>query len=246
LATVLVLLVTGAVPIALLVTGPGRLTMLRADLVAGGSPYFWGLVLAGLGATGALGFGFLLALVGRRCGRAFRFAVEVVGLVALFVPAAVVSLVLAGALAGPGWLARLYDSLGVFPLAYGLRYFYIPYKTVGLVWRLEGREHGEMARLLGLGLLRRLEVTLRGVLGPAVTVSWLVVFTLVLGELEIATFLAQPGRQPVSVFLDNLMHYGWSGAVTQWTLILVASEVALAWVVCALGWGQWRRFVART
>jgi thiamine transport system permease protein len=245
-ATVLVLLVTGAVPLAALVTGPGSLTMLRANLLAGASPYRWGLVLATLGATGALALGLVLALLARRCGRVFRGVVEVVGLVALFVPAAVVSLVLAGALEGPGWLSPLYDSLGVFPLAYGLRYFYIPYKTVGLVLRLEGREHGEVAKLLGLGLLRRLEVTVWGVLRPAVAVSWLVVFTLVLGELEIATFLAQPGRQPVSVYLDNLMHYGWSAAVTQWTLILVAGEVALAWATLALGWGQWRRLVART
>ncbi len=242
----LVLLVTIALPAAAFVAGPRPLAMLKTNLLAGGSSYVWGLVLSGLGATGATLLGWVLATMLRRARRGVVAVVELVGLTALFVPAAVVCMMLAGALAGPNWLSPLYDSVAVFVLAYGLRYFYIPYRMVRFVQRLEGREYRDLQRLLGLGMLRRLTLTAWGVFRPAIIVSWLIVFVLVLGELEIATFLAQPGRQPISVFLDNLMHYGRSAAVSQWAIVVVATEVVIACTVLAVGLNQWRKWQVRT
>jgi len=117
---------------------------------------------------------------------------------------------------------------------------------VRFVQQLEGREHRDLERLLGLGVLRRLRLTAWGVFRPAVVVSWLIVFMFVLGELEVATFLAQPGRQPISVFLDNLMHYGRSAAVSQWAIVVVATEVVIACTVLAVGLSQWRKWQVRT
>jgi len=239
--TGLVLLVTVALPLVAVTTAPETRSMLKVDLLAGGRPYFWGLVLSVLGATGALLLGSGLAVALRRARPAARVVVEMVGLSMLFVPAAAACLALAGALAGPGWLAAVYDSLGIFVLAYGLRYFYVPYKTVQVLQGLEGREHGDVERLLGLGFFARVRLSAWGLLRPGLAVSWLVVFALVLGELEMAGFLAQPGRQPVSVFLDNLMHYGRSASVAQWTLIVVATEVLIAWTVLSVGMRQWRK-----
>ena len=153
---------------------------------------------------------------------------------------------LAGALAEPNWVSLLYDSLAVFLIAYGLRYFYIPYRVLRFVQRLHRRQHRDLERLLGLGMLQRLRLTAWGVFRPALSVAWLIVFVLVLGELEMATFLAQPGRQPISVFLDNLMHYGRSSLVSQWAIIVVVAEVVIAWTVLAVGLSQWRKFQVRT
>ena len=253
LATGLVLALTVGLPICALVALPGLKETLRADLLAGWAPYRWGLATAGLGATGATALGTLLSTAlgkagGRRAHRrrrrAARLLVELVGLSALFVPAAVLCALLAGGLNRPGWRGALYDSLAVFPLAYGLRFFYIPFRAMRFARELEGEEQGEAARLMGLGPLRRLRLAVGGPRRAALCVAWLVVFALVLGELEMAAFLAQPGRQPVSVFLDNLMHYGRSGAVAKWSLIVVATEVAAAWVLAALGLAQWRKLRA--
>ena len=240
-----VLLVAVGLPSVALVSGPRLLSLLRTNLVAGGPPYLWGLVLGAVGATGAAVMGWAAACLLRGARRSVVAVVELVGLTALFVPAAVVSLVLAGALAGPGWLAVFYDSLWVFLLAYGVRYFYLPYKMVRSVQRLEGREHRETQQLLGLGPLQRLRLSAWGVARPALALSWLIVFALVLGETEVATFLAQPGRQPISIFLDNLMHYGRSSSVIQWAAILVATEVAIASCVLVVGLRQWRKLSAK-
>jgi ABC-type Fe3+ transport system permease subunit len=86
-----------------------------------------------------------------------------------------------------------------------------------------------------------MRLTALGLLRPALGFSWLVVFALVLGEVELAGFLAQPGRQPISVFLDNLMHYGRSASVARWTMVVVATEVCLAWTVLAIGVKEWQR-----
>ena len=76
---------------------------------------------------------------------------------------------------------------------------------------------------------------------PGLSLAWLIVFAFVLGELEIATFLAQPGRQPLSVFLDNLLHYGRSTTVAVWFLLVLVAEAALAWIILFVGLSQWRK-----
>jgi len=264
--TALVLLVTVATPVVALGASPGLLKTLRADLFAGRSALAWGLVLAALGATGATGLGLALArgatgglpasasrarntggqAASGTCRRVFAAAVEIVGLWAFFAPAAVLCMILAGLLNRPGWPGAVYDSLGIFVLAYGLRFFYIPWKVVRFQQRFAGRGQAETARLLGLGPPARLRLALAGSARAAVCVGWLIVFALVLGELEIAAFLVQPGRQPISVFLDNLMHYGRSAAVVKWSFIIVVTEIALAVVVLTMGFSQWRKWrVAR-
>lgn len=244
LPAVAVLLVTAGILVASLASSPELLREIRSDFVAGWPPYLWGLTLAALGATGATAAGMILAQVMRRAGRAVAWTVEAIGLCALFMPAAIVCLILAGTLSGGRWTAVLYDSLWVFVLAYGIRFFYLPWKITRFVQRFEGREHEDLRRLLGLGFLSRIRLAAGGILRPALTVSWLVVFALALGELEIASFLVQPGRQPVGVFLDNLMHYGRSAAVVQWSLVVILTEVVIAWVVLSVGMLQWRRLRA--
>ncbi len=175
----------------------------------------------------------------------FASVVEIVGLLALFVPAAILCLILSGTLGGSTRLRLIYDSLAIFFIGYGLRFFYIPWKVARLVGRFEGPEHEDLTRLLGLGPLRRTWLRMSGVLRLALCASWLIVFGLALGELEMAMFLVQPGRQPLSVFLDNLMHYGRSAAVVQWSLIVILTEAAIASAVLWVGMSQWRKLSVR-
>jgi len=236
-----VLLTTAMVPVITLVAGPGVFRTFWADVFGGLSPYLWGLTFAALGATGATALGLALAQAMRHAHRHFRLTVEFVGLCVLLVPAAIVCMTLAGLLSRPGWMGALYDSVWIFMIAYGVRFFYIPWKVASFVQRLEGREHEDVKRLLGLGPIARARLAIGGMLRQALCVSWLVVFALTLGELEIATFLVQPGRQPISVFLDNLMHYGRSASIGQWSLIVVMGEIAIVWIVLWVGLSQCRR-----
>ena len=90
-------------------------------------------------------------------------------------------------------------------------------------------------------LFSRMKLRAAGPLSPALALSWLVVFAFAFGELEIASFLAQPGRQPLSVFLDNLLHYGRSATVSIWFAVTALAGVAMACLVLTAGLAQWRK-----
>ena len=151
---------------------------------------------------------------------------------------------LAAGLDRSSWAAVIHTSLWIFLLAYGIRFFYIPWKILGAARRIEGPEHSEVARLAGLGFLRRAWLSIAGTLRPALCVSWLLVFALAFGEQEISAFFAQPGRQPLSVFMDNLMHHGRSSAAAKWSLIAIVVNVAVAVIVARVGARRW--FEARS
>jgi len=239
-----VLVLTAGLPLVALAVSPGMAGSFVADLLAGARPYAWGLAIAALGATGATAAGVALGRAMRGPRGILPMAVEVVGICLLFMPAPVLCLALAWALNRPGLPGRLYDSIAVFVPAYGLRFFYIPWKLTRLANRFESFGQHEAERLMGLGRYWRTRLALGGTLRLALCAGWLVVFAFALGELEIATFRAQPGRQPVSVLLDNLMHYGRSGALVKWSLILILTEIATAWAVLAMGARQCRRLCA--
>ena len=164
----------------------------------------------------------------------------------LFLPATVLCVGVLKALTASVPLRMIYDSLAVFALAYGVRFFYIPWKLSQSAMRSRSEAYRDVERVLGLACWRRCLLTLGGLMKPMALMGWLFVFALTLGELEIAAFLAQPGRQPLSVFLDNLMHYGRSATVVHWSLILIATELLIAVLVLKLGRSTWQRCSATT
>jgi len=239
----LVILATIVAPLVSLLTCPGVFTRVRLTFLEGAGPYGWGLAMAALGATGATALGTLLAFQAKR-GRLAELVIEAVGLCALFVPAAVFCIGLTALAAGPRWLRMITDTFAVFLVAYGVRFFYLPYKLVRVFHTVEGPAYRDLERSLGLGMCTRLRLAFGGLLRPALCAGWLLVFALALGELEIAGFRVQAGRQPMSVFLENLMHYGRSSTVVQWSLLLILTEMVLAFLILRIGWPRWRRSYA--
>ena len=235
LLTSVVLTATAAVPIAALLLGRDLSEMVKPDLIAGSEPFGWGAAIAAIGATGAAGAGLALSQLVPVRARGWTTAVEIVGLLTLLSPAAMICAALAAGLDRSSWAAAIHSSLWIFLLAYGVRFFYIPWKILCAARRLEAPEHSEIARLAGLGFLRRAWLSIAGALRPALCVSWLLVFALAFGEQEISSFFAQPGRQPLSVFMDNLMHHGRSSAAAKWSLIAIVMNVAVAVIVAQVG-----------
>lgn len=239
--TYLVLAATVGVPLASLVTCAPMLRNLGAALQAGIGPFASGMGIAAVGASGATALGAGLAVITRHRRRWISSTIEVVGLCALFMPAAVLCLGLAGLLSRPGVLGGVYESRAVFALAYGARYFYVPWKLARLFLSTESAGLCDTRRMLGLSVFTRAKLAVGGLLRPALCCGWLLVGAFIMGELELATFLAQPGRQPVSIFLANLMHYGRSAEVIQWSFLVVTAEIILAWLVLRIGLAPWRR-----
>ena len=236
-----VILLTIGAPFISLLTCPGVFTRLRLGFLEGLGPYKWGLMMAAAGATGAVLLGAVLASVSRRAGRAAQVLIEAVGLTALFLPAVIFCIGLTALAAAPPWLGAVTDTFAVFLLAYGVRFFYLPYKLVRVFHTTESAAYRDLEQMLGLGPCQRLRLAVGGLLRPALCAGWLLVFALTLGELEIAGLHVQAGRQPISIFLENLMHYGRSSTVVQWSLLLILTEIILALIMFRIGWPQWRR-----
>jgi len=237
----IVLLVTIGAPIVSLILSISPKELAGSALPAGAAPFGWGLIIAALGAAGAVLAGTALDAIARRMPTAVSAGLEVVGLGLLFVPAALLCTLFSMMLRMSDGVAAFYNSLGMFALAYGVRFLYIPWKVLQLSRAFESKGHERVERLVGLPLLARVKLHAAGTLSPALAFSWLLVFAFAFGELEIASFLAQPGRQPLSVFLDNLLHYGRSATVSIWFAVTVAGGIALVCLVLTVGLAQWRK-----
>ncbi|UCE98685.1 MAG: iron ABC transporter permease [Planctomycetota bacterium] len=74
---------------------------------------------------------------------------------------------------------------------------------------------------------------------PAITASMIVVFVLVIGELNATVLLIPPGKTTLAVTIDNLLHYGANVQAS----ILCLAEAAL--VVLVVGAGLLIRYLAK-
>jgi ABC-type spermidine/putrescine transport system permease subunit II len=243
---VTVLALTVLTPLGALAASPKLFSGAVVSFTNGLEPFQWGVVTALLGATGAVLLGVGLALATQRAPRALKGLIEIAGLLALLLPAAVFCIGLARSFGRSDLLAPFYDSTAFFLAAYGLRYFYVPWKLAQLHLQAETRNILDTERMLGLGAFDRAKLALAGVLRPAAWGGGLVVFALAFGEIEIAIFRQQPGSLPLSIFLDNAMHTGRSATVIQWSLASVVLSLLVAWSVLKLGAAPWQRSNAVT
>ncbi len=85
----------------------------------------------------------------------------------------------------------------------------------------------EAASLHDVGWWKRLWRVSLPLLAPAITISWLVVFVLSLGELGASLMVAPPGQATLAIRIYNYMHYGATDSVAALSLmILVAAALA--------------------
>ncbi|MCK5472898.1 MAG: iron ABC transporter permease, partial [Planctomycetes bacterium] len=66
----------------------------------------------------------------------------------------------------------------------------------------------------------------------AIAVSMIIVFVLVLGELNATVLLIPPGKATLAVSIDNLLHYGASATAS--VLCLIEAGLVIIAIVCAL------------
>jgi len=97
----------------------------------------------------------------------------------------------------------------------------------------------DAARMHNVGWWRRLAGIELPLVAPAMVLSWLVVFTLSLGELGVSLLVAPPGQATLPMRIYNLMHYGASDVVAGLALLLLGLGVALGGVVALVGRRLW-------
>jgi len=211
------------------------------------APVFNDLAWTALVAAGSAVCASIVAVVAAAAhwtaGRAWRTALVCTASAAFVIPGA-----------GFGLAAVAVSRWGLVPQGFSAG-------STGLVWALAGRfmavplvmttvffgmldeRLANMQRLSGRrGWRETFTVTLPPAL-PAAAAGCAAASVLGVGELAIASLMAPPGAQPVSVHLFNLMHYAHTGEAFAAGLVMMAGGAAAVFVVLVATDGLWKRYL---
>jgi len=211
------------------------------------APVFNDLAWTALVAAGSAVCASIVAVVAAAAhwtaGRAWRTALVCTASAAFVIPGA-----------GFGLAAVAVSRWGLVPQGFSAG-------STGLVWALAGRfmavplvmttvffgmldeRLANMQRLSGRrGWRETFTVTLPPAL-PAAAAGCAAASVLGVGELAIASLMAPPGAQPVSVHLFNLMHYAHTGEAFAAGLVMMAGGAAAVFVVLVATGGLWKRYL---
>ncbi|MDO8691733.1 MAG: ABC transporter permease subunit [Dehalococcoidia bacterium] len=99
----------------------------------------------------------------------------------------------------------------------------------------------EAASLHNIGWWKRLWRVGLPLLAPAITVSWLIVFVLSLGELGASLMVAPPGQATLAIRIYNYMHYGATDVVAALSLVILVAAALAGGAALAAARALWPR-----
>ena len=97
----------------------------------------------------------------------------------------------------------------------------------------------EAASLHRVGFPRALLQVRLPLMAPAISLAWLVVFVLSLGELGASLLIAPPGQATLPIRIYNLMHYGSTETVAALSLVIMVSAAVAGAAAVVLGRRLW-------
>ncbi|MDP2663563.1 MAG: ABC transporter permease subunit [Dehalococcoidia bacterium] len=99
----------------------------------------------------------------------------------------------------------------------------------------------EAASLHNVGWWKRAWRVRLPLLAPAITISWLVVFVLSLGELGASLMVAPPGQATLAIRIYNYMHYGATDVVAALSLVILVAAALAGGAALAAARALWPR-----
>jgi len=189
------------------------------------------LTLAAAGATLvvaiAIGLGYLRA----RMSRYARVA-DVVLVVLFAIPSTVVGVGLIGLWNRPGVLGTIYDSNGMFIVAYLARFLPVAALMLAATARSVPPAHEEAAAVTGASWLRSVARIVVPQMRLGLIAAWLVVFVLAFGELGVSILVAPPGHATLPIRIYTMIANSPSSHVAVFALLQTAIVLT---AVAALG-----------
>jgi iron(III) transport system permease protein len=199
LLTVGLALVTPIVGLAREAAGADSLTA----VLSGSSPAIANsLALAAIGATLVVAVAMWLAYFRVRSGRG-RFDILLIVLFAI--PSTVVGVGLISLWNRPGVLGLVYDSNGMFLLAYLARFVPVATLMLAATVRSVPLAHEEAAAVSGASWLRTLARIVLPQTRLGIAAAWIVVFVLAFGELGVTILVAPPGDATLPIRIYTMI-----------------------------------------
>lgn len=123
------------------------------------------------------------------------------------------------------------------------RFMVVPLLLTTVFFAMFDRRLGDMQRLSGRRSWRELFRVGLPLGLPAAVAGCAAAAVLGVGELAIASLLAPPGAQPVSVHLFNLMHYARTGEAFAAGLLMMVGGAGAVGIVLLSTAGLWKRYL---
>jgi iron(III) transport system permease protein len=161
------------------------------------------LMLAAIGATVVVAVAIWLAYFRVRSGRG-RFA-DILFVVVFAIPSTVVGVGLISLWNRPGVLGAVYDSNGMFMLAYLARFIPVATLMLAATVRSIPLAHEEAAAVSGASWLRTLARIVLPQTQLGVAAAWIVVFVLAFGELGVTILVAPPGDATLPIRIYTMI-----------------------------------------
>ena len=213
--TVLLVLVSVALPLLQLATTKRTWSELPSAVAAGQGALWNSFALAAAGATICV----VLGLIG------WRWPVGLALWVPFFVPGVLLGIGLIVVFNRP-MFAAFYQSVGIVVLAYGIRYLAIGWNGVARAMRVTDRDLTDVARLDGASRWQMLRHVQWPQISPQVAAVWYVIFLLCLWDVESIVLVMPPGGETMAVRIFNFLHYGHNPQVDALCLVLLVVAVA--------------------
>jgi iron(III) transport system permease protein len=162
------------------------------------------LVLAAVGATLVVAVALWLGYLRARTSRHARLA-DILLVVLFAVPSTVVGVGLIGLWNRPGLPGAIYDSHGMFLLAYLARFVPVAALMLAATARSVPLAHEEAASVGGASWLRTVARIVVPQMRLGMAAAWIVVFVLAFGELGVSILVAPPGDATLPIRIYTMI-----------------------------------------
>jgi iron(III) transport system permease protein len=132
-------------------------------------------------------------------------------------------------------VGSLYGTAAIILVAYLMRFFVLPLRSVAVAVRQIPRELDEAAAVAGAGPLRRLATIAAPLAAPAAVAGGLLVFMTAFNELTVSALLWSSGSETLGVILFSLEEAGLGTQAAALAVATVAVVVALLALLNRLG-----------
>ena len=162
------------------------------------------LALAAVGATAVIALAIWLGYLRARASRYGGFA-DILLVVLFAIPSTVVGVGLISLWNRPGVLGAVYDSNGMFVLAYLARFVPVAALMLAVTIRSIPLAHEEAASVSGASWPRTLALIVLPQTRLGIAAVWIVVFVLAFGELGVTILVAPPGDATLPIRIYTMI-----------------------------------------
>ena len=176
----------------------------------------------------------LLTFVKRQGRMPGRNAVDYIVSLPYAVPGIVIGVAMILAWIHPVLGVRVYNTIWILMLAYIVRFFIFPMRTIDAAWKQLDSSLEEAGRISGATELRTLKDISAPLVSAGILSGWLLAFMPALTELTLSILLYSPRNETIGVTAFNVMQEGLITVASAYSMVIIVVVVSLHLILSAV------------